>query len=60
MVKAIRRAASPSSLDLSILICKSIQYFRRTGLPIQLYVSDQSKIDRIGLQGDAMTVSICT
>ncbi|HHX22723.1 MAG: DUF6530 family protein [Tepidanaerobacteraceae bacterium] len=48
-------------LDLSILICKSIQYFREQAYRYEkLYVSDQSKIDRIGLQGDAMTVSICT
>ncbi|HHX24234.1 MAG TPA: hypothetical protein GX723_09565 [Thermoanaerobacterales bacterium] len=48
-------------LDLAILICKSIQYFREQAYRYEkLYDLDKSQIDRIGLQGDAMTVSVCT
>src|SRR5690554_3239619 len=42
-------------LDLAILICKSIQYFREQAYRYEkLYDLDKSQIDRIGLQGDAM------
>ncbi|MGI6486510.1 MAG: hypothetical protein GX759_03885 [Thermoanaerobacterales bacterium] len=47
-------------LDLAILICESLQYFREAYRYEKLYDSDNPLIDRIGMQGDAMTVSICT
>lgn len=47
-------------LDLAILICKSVQYFREAYRYEKLYDSNKPIIDRIGIQGDAMTVSICT
>jgi hypothetical protein len=47
-------------LDLAILICKSVQYFREAYRYEKLYDSNKPIIDRIGIQGDAMTVSVCT
>ena len=47
-------------LDLAILVCRSQQYFREAYRQPQLYDPAQPQIDRIGLQGDAMTVSVCT
>lgn len=47
-------------IDLAILICKSKQYFAEAYRLPSLYDENQPNIDRIGLQGDAMTVSICT
>jgi len=61
MVKAIKELPLHRVLDLSILICRSIQYFREQAYRYEkLYELDKSQIDRIGLQGDAMTVSVCT
>lgn len=47
-------------IDLAILICRAKQYFRDAYRYEKLYDEKQTTIDRIGLQGDAMTVSICT
>ncbi|MDO4540641.1 MAG: DUF6530 family protein [Syntrophomonadaceae bacterium] len=48
-------------LDLAILVCRSQLYFREESYRIDgLYDSEQPQIDRIGLQGDAMTVTVCT
>jgi len=48
-------------LDLAILICRSIQYFQEESYRYEkLYNNEKPVIDRIGLQGDAMTVSVCT
>ena len=46
-------------LDLAILICRSSLYFQDAYRFPKLYDPDNSKIDRIGLQGDAMSVSVC-
>lgn len=46
-------------LDLAILICRSDLYFKEAYRFPKLYDPDNTKIDRIGLQGDAMSVSIC-
>lgn len=48
-------------IDLAILICKGKQYmaqeaYRKPGL----YDAENPVIDRVGLQGDAMTVRVCT
>lgn len=48
-------------LDLAILTCRAKLYlqeeaYRHPGF----FDPDQPQIDRVGLQGDAMTVSVCT
>ncbi len=47
-------------LDLAILICRSKQYFRDAYRYEKLYDPDNTTIDRVGIQGDAMTVAVCT
>lgn len=48
-------------IDLAILICRTRQYFQEESYRHEkMYNPDDPKIDRIGLQGDAMTVSVCT
>ncbi|MFQ8601035.1 MAG: DUF6530 family protein [Oscillospiraceae bacterium] len=46
-------------LDLAILVCRTQQYFRGHRHP-KLYDEENPVIDRVGLQGDAMTVEVCT
>jgi hypothetical protein len=47
-------------LDLAILTCRGIQHFREAYRYEKLYDPEHPVIDRVGLQGDAMTVSVCT
>ncbi|NLO98393.1 MAG: hypothetical protein GX091_10075, partial [Peptococcaceae bacterium] len=47
-------------LDLAILVCRSIQQFREAYRYEKLYDPAKPIIDRVGLQGDAMTVAVCT
>lgn len=47
-------------LDLAILICRTEQYMRDAYRFEKLYDPENTVIDRVGLQGDAMTVSVCT
>jgi hypothetical protein len=47
-------------LDLAILICRSTMHFQEAYRFPKLYNPDKTAIDRIGLQGDAMNVSVCT
>ncbi|CAM5793049.1 DUF6530 family protein [Brevibacillus borstelensis] len=47
-------------LDLSILVCRSLEHFREAYRFEHLYDPQKPVIDRIGLQGDAMNVAICT
>ncbi|TNJ67750.1 hypothetical protein FE784_03080 [Paenibacillus hemerocallicola] len=47
-------------LDLSILICRSMAHFREAYRYEHLYDPQEPIIDRVGLQGDAMTVAVCT
>ena len=47
-------------LDLAILICRSTLHFQDAYRFPKLYNPDRTIIDRIGLQGDAMSVSVCT
>jgi len=47
-------------LDLAILICRAKAYFQEAYRLPGLYDPDQPVIDRIGLQGDAMSVAVCT
>ena len=47
-------------IDLAILVCRAKQYFAEACRFDKLYDLQRTTIDRIGLQGDAMTVSVCT
>lgn len=47
-------------LDLAILITRSLQHFREAYRYENLYDTNNPVIDRVGLQGDAMTVAVCT
>ena len=47
-------------LDLAILVCRTQQYFREAYRHPKLYDEENPVIDRVGLQGDAMTVEVCT
>lgn len=47
-------------LDLAIFLCKSEQYFREAYRYEKLYDPENTVIDRVGIQGDAMTVKVCT
>ncbi len=46
-------------LDLAILICRTSAYFGEAYKFKKLYDEKAERIDRIGLQGDAMTVGVC-
>ena len=48
------------TLDLAILACKGYLYFQEAYRHPKLYDPENPLIDRVGLQGDAMTVSVCT
>lgn len=47
-------------IDLAILICRAKLHFKEGYRFDKLYDSQNPVIDRVGLQGDAMTVSVCT
>lgn len=47
-------------IDLAILICRTQLHFRSAYRYKKLYDPDNTTIDRVGLQGDAMTISVCT
>ena len=48
-------------LDLAILTCRSLLYFREEAYRHPKgYDEEHPVIDRVGLQGDAMTVAVCT
>ena len=47
-------------LDLAILVCRTKQHFQEAYRYENLYDSKQPVLDRVGLQGDAMTVAVCT
>ncbi|HEX3039141.1 MAG TPA: DUF6530 family protein [Caproiciproducens sp.] len=47
-------------IDMAILICRAKQYFNEAYRYEKFYDPDHTDIDRIGLQGDAMTVAVCT
>ncbi|WP_273322126.1 DUF6530 family protein [Vallitalea guaymasensis] len=47
-------------LDLSILICRTMGHFKEAYRYDDLYNQDKPIIDRVGLQGDAMNVEVCT
>lgn len=47
-------------LDLAILVCRTKLHFREAYRYDHFYDPEKPVIDRIGLQGDAMTVAVCT
>ncbi len=48
-------------IDLAILICRTKGYFSDESYRFpKLYDENAPQIDRIGVQGDAMTVTVCT
>ncbi len=47
-------------LDLTILILRSQLHFREAYRYEKLYDTENTVIDRVGIQGDAMTVEVCT
>jgi hypothetical protein len=47
-------------LDLAILITRTMSHFREAYRYDHLYDPANPTVDRVGLQGDAMTVSVCT
>lgn len=47
-------------IDLAIFICRAKQHFAEAYRYEKLYDPENPVIDRVALQGDAMTVSICT
>ncbi len=47
-------------LDLAILVCRTKLHFREAYRYDKLYDTENPIIDRVGLQGDAMTVAVCT
>ncbi|MDO4581377.1 MAG: DUF6530 family protein [Bacillota bacterium] len=46
-------------LDLAILLCRAKQHFAEAYRWPKFYNEQQPRLDRIGLQGDAMTVEVC-
>jgi hypothetical protein len=46
-------------IDLAILVCRAKQHFKDAYRYKKLYDPENTQLDRIGLQGDAMTVSVC-
>jgi hypothetical protein len=47
-------------LDLAILVSRAKLHFRDAYRYDKLYDTQKPVLDRVGLQGDAMTVSVCT
>lgn len=47
-------------IDLALLICRTKQYFMDAYRYPALYDENDPIIDRVGVQGDAMTVEVCT
>lgn len=46
-------------IDMAILVCKGKQHFMDAYRFPKLYDENNEILDRVGLQGDAMTVEIC-
>lgn len=47
-------------LDLAIMVCSGMLHFREAYRYKDLFDPENPVIDRIGLQGDAMTIAVCT
>ena len=53
------RLEYPTSQIKSTLVCRSYFYFQNAYRYPKLYDPDNPQIDRVGLQGDAMTIEVC-
>ncbi len=47
-------------LDLAILLCRSKLFLSKSYNFANLYDPDNPRIDRIGMQGDAINIAVCT
>jgi len=47
-------------LDLAILVCRTKKHFREAYRDGKLFDPENPQIERVPLQGDAMTVGVCT
>ena len=47
-------------LDLAIFVCDTLKYFRDAYRYPKLYNPEKPQFDRVGIQGDAMTMEVCT
>ena len=47
-------------LDLAILVLRALLHFKEAYRYEKLYDTKNTVIDRVGMQGDAMTVEVCT
>lgn len=47
-------------LDLAILVCRTKSYFKDAYRYPKFYDEENPVIDRVGVQGDAMNVAVCT
>ena len=47
-------------LDLAIFLCSAQKHFREAYRFPDLYDPENPLLERVGLQGDAMSVSVCT
>lgn len=47
-------------IDLSIVIAKALEYFREAYRYPALYDGEKPEIARVGLEGDAFTMKVCT
>nr|WP_330384429.1 DUF6530 family protein [Christensenella timonensis] len=47
-------------LDLAIFLASAMKYFREAYRYPKLYDPENPQIERVGIQGDAMTVRVCT
>lgn len=47
-------------LDLALLVCEGVKHFREAYRYPKGYDAQNPLLDRVGLQGDAMTVKMCT
>ena len=47
-------------LDLAIFVCNTMKYFREAYRYPKFYDPEHPEFERVGLQGDAMTMAVCT
>ncbi|MGD9676860.1 MAG: DUF6530 family protein [Vulcanibacillus sp.] len=47
-------------IDLAILVCSAKRHFLEAYRYEKLFDTENPQIERVGLQGDAMTVAVCT
>ena len=61
MVPPVGGATTARVLDLAIMISRTKLYFQEEAYRwAKLYDPEKPVLERVGLQGDAMTVAVCT